>query len=472
MDSPKSNRYSFSAMATCKHCGGGGAKRPCPALKGTVCPRCCGQHQKKEIKCPVGCSFLRTSAGPDAYQMAVKKLIDFSFQDKLRFGQAFLKLSGPKRQVGEWEEALNIAYIAYGHPNADGDRAIDIFLREKGSSLRGDEAEALQALRDTAWFSLFEVQTVEVDAGLDLLDLATNERLLVREKSATHSLEKFDLMLAWVVWLGDHFEMTGPNCGVPRVHRELTLKAISKELRRLRKARPGVADKLLLRETAPAAQMALREAFASWRPPKMVTMDGKDIVFCQAIFDVSDAAAVEAKLAAHPNINDDNDGFTWVDRKGRKQLGAGPLSLGTIRVDGRRLVLETKSRERLERGREMLKEYLEGIARHRVDSIKDLDVALAEAAKNPKRHEPRDEIPADVQAQLLGPFMQQHIESWIDERLPALKGKTPREAVKTKAGRTKVVDMLRDQEHAMQGQPGVEAVDFAVVYRKLGLHRD
>ena len=82
-----------------------------------------------------------------------------------------------------------------------------------------------------------------------------------------------------------------------------------------------------------------------------------------------------------------------------------------------------------------------------------------------------DEIPEDVQAQLLVPILQQHIESWIDERIPALNGKTPRQAVKTKAGRDKVVAMLKDQENSIQRQHGGEQVDFSRVYRELGLTR-
>ena len=144
------------------------------------------------------------------------------------------------------------------------------------------------------------------------------------------------------------------------------------------------------------------------------------------------------------------------------------MHLGAITFERGRMKLETKSRERLERGKQLLGEYLAGVARHRVDSIKDLNVAMEEFAGRPER-EVADELPEDVQAQLLGPIMQKQIESWIDERIPALNGKTPRQAVKTKAGRDKVVAMLKDQENSMQRQPGAALVDFSAVYRELGI---
>jgi hypothetical protein len=136
----------------------------------------------------------------------------------------------------------------------------------------------------------------------------------------------------------------------------------------------------------------MREAVANWRPLRIVTMDGEDVVFCEALFDVTDFATVRARLAAHPDMDEDEDGFTWVDRKGRKQLGGGPLQLGSIRFEKGRMKLDTKFRQRLERGKELLVDYLAGVARHRVDSIKDLGVAMEEFAARPAR-EPVDAIP-------------------------------------------------------------------------------
>jgi hypothetical protein len=457
-------------MATCAHCGGGGAKRPCPALRGELCPRCCARQQRHAIECPSGCTFLRPAGGQDGYQTAVPKLLDFAFRSEERVGPAVARLFGPKKKYGEWEQQLVSAYLAYGHADANGVRAIDVFLREHRRELEAAEVEALEALQQTAWPSLFEVQSVQVDLGLQLTDLVAGQEVFVREKAATHQMKKFDLLLGWIVALGDHFELTGAGCGVPRGHREAVLKALTGELRKLRKRTPETPDRILLREAILAGQTALREAVANWRPPRMVTMDGEDIVFCESVFEVSDLAAVRARLAAHPDMEEDEHGFAWVHRGGRKQLGDGPLHLGSIRFDKGRLTLETKSRERLDRGKKLLVDCLAGVARHRVDAIKDLEVAMAEARDRPAR-ERGDEIPEEVQAQLLAPILQQHIDSWIDEPIPALNGKTPRQAVRTKAGRAKVLAMLKDQENSIQRQHGGELVDFSRAYRELGLTR-
>ncbi|MBN2358109.1 MAG: hypothetical protein JXR83_01565 [Deltaproteobacteria bacterium] len=75
---------------------------------------------------------------------------------------------------------------------------------QRRRELTDGECAALEALQATAWPSLFEIQQVQVDTGLQLTDLATGDALFVRERSGTHQASKFDLLLAWVVQLGDH----------------------------------------------------------------------------------------------------------------------------------------------------------------------------------------------------------------------------------------------------------------------------
>ena len=56
-------------MAACATCGGGKAKRQCPALGRAICATCCGTKRIVEIACPAGCGWLRTArAHPHAAQ--------------------------------------------------------------------------------------------------------------------------------------------------------------------------------------------------------------------------------------------------------------------------------------------------------------------------------------------------------------------------------------------------------------------
>lgn len=45
-------------MSTCAYCHRRKGKRACPALRGAICPTCCGEHRQAEIACPPDCRYL------------------------------------------------------------------------------------------------------------------------------------------------------------------------------------------------------------------------------------------------------------------------------------------------------------------------------------------------------------------------------------------------------------------------------
>jgi hypothetical protein len=67
-----------------------------------------------------------------------------------------------------------------------------------------------------------------------------------------------------------------------------------------------------------------------------------------------------------------------------------------------------------------------------------------------------------------------HYARWPDDPLPALGGKTARQAVKTPAGRKAVLDLIRDMEHgeARGAKQGDLAFDFTPLRKTLGLDKD
>ncbi len=98
------------------------------------------------------------------------------------------------------------------------------------------------------------------------------------------------------------------------------------------------------------------------------------------------------------------------------------------------------------------------------------DQAMKAASKRPRR-EP--DLPPEEAREILQAFYDQHYRSWVDEPLPILGGRTPREAARLKTWRPRVIDLLksleRDQAHAArQGEP---AYDVGWIWEELGLPR-
>ena len=72
---------------------------------------------------------------------------------------------------------------------------------------------------------------------------------------------------------------------------------------------------------------------------------------------------------------------------------------------------------------------------------------------------------------MLASMMQKHMSAWPDNAIPALGGKTPREAVATKAGREKVLDLIKDMENgeATQKRAGELFIDLGPLRKELGI---
>jgi hypothetical protein len=376
------------------------------------------------------------------------------------------------READEWEIPLLLAFVSYGHRGSNGKRLIDEFIDARGRALEPEEMAALLA-QQRAWAGLFEIVTVHVGVGLDLRDLVSGETIHVKEVSATTQVRKWDVLFAWVVELGDHLELTGAVCLVPRQHLDPVLDALRTELKLARRRRRGVADRDLVGEIAWAPISALREAYRNVRMPELQNTHGDTLVLCKAHYRFANDKAIRDRLGSLPGMESTGDGFVWLDHEGHSSLGDGPVTLGSIRISAGRLILDVNSRERLERGKALIESALQGLVTHEADSIQDFESAMREYrdspnhSDKPKRSE--SEIPDDVRREIIGQHIQQHYLRWIDEPLPALGGKTPRKAAKTRSGRALVEELLKGAENLTARMEGGEAVDFNALRRELGL---
>jgi hypothetical protein len=94
------------------------------------------------------------------------------------------------------------------------------------------------------------------------------------------------------------------------------------------------------------------------------------------------------------------------------------------------------------------------------------------ALSEPRTPEPvQDEIPPEVRNKLITEVLEQHTAKWPDTAIPALDGQTPRQAVKTAAGKLKVAALLRDFENieAHKRQTSEPYSDVARLRAELGL---
>src|SRR4030095_12536845 len=109
--------------------------------------------------------------------------------------------------------------------------------------------------------------------------------------------------------------------------------------------------------------------------PAAVTAEGDEVVLCRAIFDVRDRAVLDAALASHPELERQDDGsYAWLAEKADE---AGfRRGFGTFVLEKGRVVLETVSRQRTERGRALLEAAVGPAVVYRATSSESVQRAL------------------------------------------------------------------------------------------------
>jgi hypothetical protein len=129
------------------------------------------------------------------------------------------------------------------------------------------------------------------------------------------------------------------------------------------------------------------------------------------------------------------------------------------------LRLESNSITRADELRRRIEEACAGLVRRRAREHSD-PLALAERSLP---SQPETELPREEQQRLVQDLKERHYADWPDQRLPALGGKTPREAARTRRGRAQVDLLLRQFEHSENRLPAAERFDVSGLRARLGL---
>ena len=314
--------------------------------------------------------------------------------------------------------------------------------------------------------------------GLTIVDHLTGETRDVHEVSGSRTLRQRDSILARVVqsdgislFCGMHPRSLAPADAA------LVLEALRKRLRRkkavpVERLRPTAIGRFMIELWEDAVNEAdLRRSL----PPRLQNTDGEPLVFTTDHFRFApeDAKAIEQRLATMDGVNPPEAGdptrayvFERPGNAMQRHLDNTIVAKLTLQHD--RLELETNSVERANAMREQLHRALgrliEFKGREHVDPLS----AKAPRGKSESTPEPTLEE-QQAMAEALRSFKAQQYAHWPDEPLPALGGRTARQAVRSKQGREQVDLLLKTMEYHEAGLPEEQRYDFGVLRRELGV---
>lgn len=370
----------------------------------------------------------------------------------------------------------------------DGSNITDNYLKRRGWNESISNKRYMAALR-TSVMSLYEVSDIVRDEGLLARDLIRGgEPVRVCEKSGTHSLKQWDRIAARLVEIDGHFEMTG---GCLPFTRDLSEELLQAFRATSKKTHVPLNTKTLRQAAHLFTSLWLSDALErTLRPklPELCNSDGDDIVWTTVRYRLKPAAeadAVRNRLATVPSLRPENKGFwNWIEPKRSKskaapkgkqtlvtELDDGAVVLGTLELKSKTLTLETNSPQRAQRGRALIEPVLADLVGLPV--LESRTVAEMMASHSGDGSEPLSSgLPSEDERTILHAQMDRYYTALLDEPVPALGNKTPRQVAKTAKGRQKLAGWLKYLENGTAGQDDASAMagyDFAWMWKELGI---
>ena len=476
-----------------------GRNDPCPCGSGKKYKRCClaetvpalpaAARSIRDLQRPLEDTmlrFAREALGDDALDRAASA-----------FGEERADAAGEDPDL-----ALFLPWFLYtwmpepvrvaARPSRDPDPTTDTIaarlLAERRATLGVTAARFIEATI-RAPFSFHDVIATDPGRTIRLRDIFLDREADVAEESGSRMLQPGDILYGRVVAIdGVHLLIGSGSVVIPPIEKG-PLLGFRERIRsafgtmtaghlhigepQLRSLYLAVADRLL----HPAA-------------PVLQNTDGDPILLqtiryeiespeeaFRALKDLALAADDEELLA---EARRDASGalvavrFPWLKRGNRKHKSWESTVLGEIVIEGTSLRISVNSARRAKRIRREVGKRLTGHARHVATSIQPQEALWKEArkdrgAKTVRGGETEEFEQTPEGAAILREVMSRHYETWPDEPVPALGGKTPRQAVKDPAGREMVEALLLQFERDERRRPEAVRYDFNRLRERLGI---
>jgi hypothetical protein len=352
----------------------------------------------------------------------------------------------------------------------EGRPILDWYLEDRGWSLSRPAREWLAAQKKS-WLSIWEVEDVDAGKAIVLHDLLTGERRTVHEVSASKVAERHHVMLGRVVDAGEVSLICGMH---PIPLRPAQVAPVIETVRRALRRRTAVAPERL-RESRIVWKMLNAWSDAIERSqtlPTLVNTDGDPLLLTQDRWSFARAqrqeivAQIRTIEGTDAKESESGDVFAVVREGNRRHKDWDNTVIGRIEIRDAAIIADTNSIARADALRLRIEEACDGLLRRGKRSHTDPTAAFAnpaEASRAPAR------TPTSEEQAMVLDYKERHYAQWLDDSIPALGGKTPREAARTKNGREKLEIILKEIELTESHEPEPARYDVQKLRRALGL---
>lgn len=378
------------------------------------------------------------------------------------------------------------------HAALDGRTLARAYLDKKGRHLDPLHVRYLEQCC-AAPFSFYDILSVRPGVGFILRDIMTGEEVDVTEHSASRQAQAGDILFAKVVQI-DQVAML--EACAPVMFPPIEKSAILDLRKEIQSRKLPLTPELLKDHVYEMLDVYHDIADRLLNPPmpQLQNTDGEPLLLHKLIYDLECTPRAALDSLRQLNLTEDDEsiltgaefdpagelrkiGFAW-DKPGNKiHKDWNNTILGHLRIEGPTLTAEVNSENRAHKFKKLMEELLPGKARYKTTVIQSPQAMLArsekegDTARSKQIQMEQEELNSrpEVQAQI-AEFMRQHYRKWPEEKLPALNGKTPLQAVKTKDGKEMVEALLMEFERrGKHTTPPLDPAIIAELRERLGL---
>jgi len=385
-------------------------------------------------------------------------------------------------------------YIPQGESDADPPTEVPLafsFLMGADELDTYEKQFVLEACRQPV--SLWSVQEVDQGTSLKLRDLFTHSEHIVRERQASEVLKKGDIVYTRVISLGQTAVMFGmaPFPFPPDFHFDIldARETLFGPRRKISNDDLQEFDPVLRR-----LYFALRRRLLNPQLPTLQNTDGDPLEFVKLIYQLNcsprtafdklrslNLLETEEELLADATQNEKGElqtlTFSWMKKGNEKHRSWDNTILGNITIEGGKLIVDVNSEKRSEAIRTEIAKRLgdDAVLQDSIsESVEEKFAQMKDGVESPEQQRQQEEQEAfsalpEVQA-LMKEMAKKRWEEWLDEPVPVLMGKTPRQAAKSVAGRERLEALLIDfQRRAAGMDKPAFAPDVTELRRQLGM---
>jgi hypothetical protein len=286
---------------------------------------------------------------------------------------------------------------------------LDDYLDERGDLLPGDELALVERWRSVP-LAPYEVTAVQPGTSLTMRPLLDGDPVRLADQSLSRGVRRLDLLVARVLEDGDGPVLLAHPLRVDRRRRRALLELFG----------------------GGCGPWEVAAFFGPQPPPLLRNREGHLLMQCTATYDLPEAAVEAAWSRLAAELEEDDDRPDRLLAIGQLDDGEEVIR-GSVHRQQRQLTITANSVERLG---ELQQQVLAAAPGSRLvsDSIVPMEELLAEGGQDPQAMAAPDAeaqqlgLSPEEEAALLEQVMRDYEQRWLDQKLPALDGRTPRQA--------------------------------------------